>query len=276
MCSYDSEEERRLARGKAARHGAALRAQAAAQAELLAAYQARARLKERLEEEALRTKLQQQARLGEGGWRHDVHGPDASRPSGDGAAAGPAQARAWLRAVQQHERQWAALEASCGREDGAGGGYGSSDDSRPAGTSSSTGGEAGAGLVLTLADVPWPPLAPSEYLAGLAALEQQEHRQQQQQGPALRQQGPAAQRQPRPQQGAAAAEQHRQQKEAPSCARAQRRAYARACLRWHPDKFSARWGTRLAEGEREAILERVHHLSQGLNEAWAAAQDGAG
>jgi hypothetical protein len=35
--------------------------------------------------------------------------------------------------------------------------------------------------------------------------------------------------------------------------------------RWHPDKFTARWGARLMESTREAVLERVKQVSQALN-----------
>lgn len=35
--------------------------------------------------------------------------------------------------------------------------------------------------------------------------------------------------------------------------------------RWHPDKFTSRWGGRLMESTREAVLERVKQVSQALN-----------
>jgi hypothetical protein len=35
--------------------------------------------------------------------------------------------------------------------------------------------------------------------------------------------------------------------------------------RWHPDKFTARWGGRLRESTRAAVLERVTQVSQALN-----------
>ena len=36
-----------------------------------------------------------------------------------------------------------------------------------------------------------------------------------------------------------------------------RATYRRCILRWHPDKFSARFAARVAEGERAAVMERV-------------------
>ncbi|KAL4451374.1 hypothetical protein ABPG77_009446 [Micractinium sp. CCAP 211/92] len=166
--SYDSEEERFKARCQAAREGAAVRAEAAAQAELLAAFRGRRQMLQQMQEEALRDKIRQQHLLGR--------------------------------------------------------------------------------------DVPWPPLGSTEYLAGLSALEQQVAEQQQQE------------RQPDTKQ---------QEKEQRSAwQRAQRRAYARACLRWHPDKFEARWGRQLAAADREAVLARVQEVSQGINAAWEQLQRG--
>ena len=36
-------------------------------------------------------------------------------------------------------------------------------------------------------------------------------------------------------------------------------------MRWHPDKFVAKFGTRLAAGEKEVVLEGVKRISQMLN-----------
>lgn len=63
---------------------------------------------------------------------------------------------------------------------------------------------------------------------------------------------------------------------APTCKRsghdrALRRAYARACLWWHPDKFAQRVGWRLAAAEREAVLARVQDTFQAVSGAWAGA-----
>jgi CCR4-NOT transcription complex subunit 1 len=41
-------------------------------------------------------------------------------------------------------------------------------------------------------------------------------------------------------------------------------AYRRACLRWHPDKFMARVGARLAPAERAAVQARVNAVSQAV------------
>ena len=43
-----------------------------------------------------------------------------------------------------------------------------------------------------------------------------------------------------------------------------RRAVREALRRWHPDKFEQRFGHRLAEAERPAILDRVKQISQSL------------
>jgi len=36
-------------------------------------------------------------------------------------------------------------------------------------------------------------------------------------------------------------------------------------MRWHPDKFVARFGGRVVEAERERVLQRVKEISQMLN-----------
>lgn len=214
-----------------------MRAEAAAQAELLAAFRGRRELRQQMQEEALRDKIRQQHLLG-GGWAQEdaAEADERCRSRVDGRAQ---DARAWLRAVLQHERQWVALEAtsssSCGLAGGEAKGTGS------------------MGATLGLADVPWPPLGSTEYLAGLSALEQQVAEQQQ------------WERQPATKQ---------QEKQRSAWQRAQRRAYARACLRWHPDKFEARWGRQLAAADREAVLARVQEVSQGINAAWEQLQRG--
>jgi hypothetical protein len=38
--------------------------------------------------------------------------------------------------------------------------------------------------------------------------------------------------------------------------------------RWHPDKFSQRFGERLAEGDRARVMERVKATSQAINVRW--------
>lgn len=35
-------------------------------------------------------------------------------------------------------------------------------------------------------------------------------------------------------------------------------------MRWHPDKFTARWGARLAEADRGVIQAGVHAVAQQL------------
>ncbi|KAL4420708.1 hypothetical protein ABPG75_010364 [Micractinium tetrahymenae] len=194
-----------------------------------------------MQEEALQDKMRQQQQSWRAGWgREESSAAGERHGSGHGIAA--QAARAWLRAVQQHERQWAALEASISS-------IGSGSDGQE--------GKSSSGGTLGLATVPWPPLASTEYVAGLAALEQQE-----------------AEQQRRQQRQAGAQQQEQEQRSA--WQRAQRRAYARACLRWHPDKFEARWGQHLAAAERAAVLARVQEVSQGINAAWEQLQQEGG
>ena len=55
--------------------------------------------------------------------------------------------------------------------------------------------------------------------------------------------------------------------------RADRRAYAAACLRWHPDKFAHRYGRKLVEADRNLVLSRVQQIAQGINAAWSSVQE---
>ena len=201
-----------------------------------------------MQRDALAAKLHAQWGVGSAGaWdAHDgggawpLHGGDARHSAAD-------QVRSWARSLQQHESRWAALAAAVGSgpTDGA---SAATTTSGPELVEPSAGGSSAKRI--SYAEVPWPPLGCEEYLLGLAAWEQQ---QQQQTGqPHACDAGEGC--------PAAAAQ------------RAQRRAYARACLRWHPDKFVARWGPRLEPADRGRILERVQALSQGLNEAWDALQ----
>ncbi len=96
---------------------------------------------------------------------------------------------------------------------------------------------------LGLADVPWPPLGGgAEYLAAAAA---------------------------------AAAAGAGVGTAAPQTRAALKKAYARACLRWHPDKFERRWGGVLAPGEARAVLERARGAAAALTAGWAALEAGA-
>jgi hypothetical protein len=47
-----------------------------------------------------------------------------------------------------------------------------------------------------------------------------------------------------------------------------RRAYTRACLRWHPDKFLHRFSRLVHEEEFEAIMAMVQEVAQGINQAY--------
>lgn len=39
-------------------------------------------------------------------------------------------------------------------------------------------------------------------------------------------------------------------------------------LRWHPDKFAARFSHRLVDADREMVMERVSAISRGVKEQW--------
>ena len=47
-----------------------------------------------------------------------------------------------------------------------------------------------------------------------------------------------------------------------------KKAYARACLRWHPDKFQQNYGRFIPSGELDTVMTRVKSIAQGLNEAY--------
>uniref|UniRef100_A0A7S1SVE1 J domain-containing protein n=1 Tax=Tetraselmis chuii TaxID=63592 RepID=A0A7S1SVE1_9CHLO len=44
--------------------------------------------------------------------------------------------------------------------------------------------------------------------------------------------------------------------------------YKRLAMRWHPDKFLARFGSGLQDHEREAVLERVKEVQQNINRTY--------
>ena len=55
-----------------------------------------------------------------------------------------------------------------------------------------------------------------------------------------------------------------------ACGRVERKkAYHTAAMRWHPDKFTQRFGSRLTEKDREQVLERVKGIYQSLQEEFA-------
>jgi len=47
-----------------------------------------------------------------------------------------------------------------------------------------------------------------------------------------------------------------------------KKAYAHACLRWHPDKFQHKYGKWFSKGEWKQVLEKVQRVSQDFNNAW--------
>ena len=54
-----------------------------------------------------------------------------------------------------------------------------------------------------------------------------------------------------------------------------RATYRRLLLRWHPDKFSARFAHRLADEDKERVLERVTAIAQAVKEQWGRLEGGA-
>ncbi|QDZ22790.1 hypothetical protein A3770_08p53080 [Chloropicon primus] len=52
-------------------------------------------------------------------------------------------------------------------------------------------------------------------------------------------------------------------------------AYKHCALRWHPDKFMGKYGSKLKEGERDAIQSRLNENFQILNASFTAALKGA-
>ena len=51
---------------------------------------------------------------------------------------------------------------------------------------------------------------------------------------------------------------------------AHRRAFRKAHMRWHPDKFMHRFGSLLHEKDREKIKEKVREISQAINHSWSS------
>lgn len=50
---------------------------------------------------------------------------------------------------------------------------------------------------------------------------------------------------------------------------AHKRAFKKAHLRWHPDKFLHKFGRALGPGASERVEERVREISQAINESWS-------
>lgn len=46
----------------------------------------------------------------------------------------------------------------------------------------------------------------------------------------------------------------------------QRRRVLEELLRWHPDKFESRFGALVVPEDRDAVMQRVKHTSQLLND----------
>ena len=107
------------------------------------------------------------------------------------------------------------------------------------------GGKAGEEQkTITISNVPWPPS--EDILQHMAAFEM---RQKQEEGEEL-EPGKGAQRK------VAAAE------------KIYKKAFRRANLRWHPDKFTAKYGKYLDESDRVAILARVEEISMTVNSSY--------
>ena len=50
---------------------------------------------------------------------------------------------------------------------------------------------------------------------------------------------------------------------------AYKRAFRKASLRWHPDKFAAKFGKYLDPKDADQVQERVRGVSQAINDAWS-------
>jgi NF-kappa-B inhibitor-like protein 1 len=103
-----------------------------------------------------------------------------------------------------------------------------------------------AGKPIRFQDVPWPCATPATHAAAAKALQQQQQQQQQQ---AL--QLDAGQLRALVLAGA-------------SSAADVKLALRRELMRWHPDKFTARYGSRLAPADKGAIEAGVHAVAQHL------------
>lgn len=110
------------------------------------------------------------------------------------------------------------------------------------------------------ADVPWPPSA-AALLRWLAAAARQESFVQQGVLHSCGQQGPGSVGGTSATAGADA-----------TARDLSRTAFRQASRRWHPDKFEARFGPRIAAEDLTAVMAGVQALMQGINEAAAAQQ----
>ena len=45
-------------------------------------------------------------------------------------------------------------------------------------------------------------------------------------------------------------------------------AFKQVSLRWHPDKFVGKFGAKMAEAHREAVLDRVKGVAQAVNSSY--------
>jgi len=53
-------------------------------------------------------------------------------------------------------------------------------------------------------------------------------------------------------------------------AMAYKRAFRKASLRWHPDKFAAKFSSKVHPEDAERVTARVQGVSQAINDAWSA------
>ena len=94
-------------------------------------------------------------------------------------------------------------------------------------------------LVIQMRDIPWPP-DESVMLTQMAALERWTKR-----------------------------DEKKESKHEESST-AYRRAYKRASLRWHPDKFAGKFGKYLDPNHADQICQRVQSISQIINDEWSS------
>ena len=96
---------------------------------------------------------------------------------------------------------------------------------------------------ISMSDIPWPPS--KDILQHMAAFE-------------MRQKGEREEFE----------DGSRAERKAAAAEKIHKKAFRRANLRWHPDKFTAKYGKYLDENDRDAILERVEEISMTVNSSF--------
>ncbi len=130
-----------------------------------------------------------------------------------------------------HERDWESFEQRHRSQPAAEGAEGVEDSE---------------GQVVGYGDIPWPPVT-SDLLSAMAALELSDRKMGGGSG-----------------QGYSASD-----ATAKEAYVAHRRAFRKAQLRWHPDKFMHRFGKCIDESDAAAVLTKLQELARAINDAWS-------